>query len=123
MRSLRFMGILFVVAVLLAACGGDDGEGSPDTGAEEAAATLELSAKGFAFKPDTLEATGTDFTINLSNGDEVEHNLTIEDLDVDEDADAGKSVEVSVTGAQAGTYEFFCEYHPDTMQGELSVSS
>jgi plastocyanin len=125
MRSLRFVGILFAVSMLLGACGGDNGDGTAGTGAgeEEAPTTLKLSASGFAFRPDALEATGTEFTINLANGDEVEHNLTIEDLDVDEDAEAGESVEVSVTGAEPGSYEFFCEYHPDTMQGELTVSS
>jgi plastocyanin len=126
MRSLRFMGIMLVFLVMLfGACGGDDGDGTADTGAQEdeAAATLELSASGFAFSPSNLEASGTEFTINYSNNDEVEHNLTIKDLDVDEDVEVGGTVEVSVTGAEPGTYDFQCEYHPDTMRGELTVSS
>jgi plastocyanin len=129
MRSLRRLGVLFAIMMVLGACGGgDDGGNAADTGAddEEAApapGSLDLTASGFAFTPGSLEATGTEFTINLSNNDEVGHNLTIEDLDVDEDAKVGESVEVSVTGAAPGTYEYFCAIHPDTMRGELTVSS
>jgi plastocyanin len=127
MRSLRVVGILFTILLLVGACGGDDGGEAADTGANDEgaappASSVDLTASGFAFTPGGPEVAGAEFTINFSNEDEVQHNLTIKDLDVDEDAKPGDSVEVSVTGAAPGTYEYFCEYHKDTMRGELTVS-
>jgi plastocyanin len=45
-----------------------------------------------------------------------------EDAGIDEDVDAGGSVSIPLTGVEPGSYDFFCEYHPDSMTGTLEVS-
>ncbi len=40
---------------------------------------------------------------------------------MDEDVDGGASVTVDLGDVEPGSYEFVCEYHPDTMTGTLEV--
>ena len=117
--------IALALALPLAGCGGDD----DDEGGESAAAseerpagpTTDITAKDFAFDPSelTLEA-GREVTIVLTNEDGAEHNITIEDLDVDEDAEGGETGEATVT-PDAGSYDFHCKYHPNQMTGTITV--
>ena len=120
----------------LAGCGDDDDDGatSPGTTADDvtqttvdaddaSGATLTLVAKDFKFDKSTLTATaGQPVTFVLDNGDTAKHNLTVTNLDVDEDADGGEKATKTVDAPAAGTYEYFCEYHPATMKGTLTVS-
>ena len=55
-------------------------------------------------------------TIDLRNEGEVEHNFAVTDQDISEDVDAGDLVTVTID-LDAGTYAFFCEYHPEQMTG------
>jgi plastocyanin len=98
-----------LVALLGAACGGDDSNGDTEGatgGGGGEAVTLTASAGG---------------SIELVNEDEAEHNLTIEDAGVDEDVEGGETITVDLAGVEAGSYDFVCEYHPDTMKGTLEV--
>lgn len=81
---------------------------------------MTLTAVDFAWDPDSLTVAAGD-SIELVNEDEAEHNLTIEDAGVDEDVDGGKTVTVDLGDVKAGSYDFVCEYHPDTMTGTLEV--
>ena len=110
---------LTVVALMGAACGGDsNGDGEAASGDGGGATTL--TAAEFAWDPSTLTASAGG-SIELVNEDEAKHNLTIEDAGVDEDVDGGQSVTVDLGDVEAGSYEFVCEYHPDTMTGTLEV--
>ena len=104
------------VALLGAACGGDDGGAASDGGG----GSVTLTAKDFKWDTSSLTASAGD-SIEVVNEDDAEHNLTIEDADVDEDVEAGESVTVDLGDVEPGSYEFFCEYHPDTMTGTLEV--
>jgi plastocyanin len=107
------------MVVVLAACGGDGGDGGEGDGASSANA--DIVTKDFAFVPAELTATaGEEASFELANEDDTEHNITIKDLGVDEDVDAGGTTTVTVTADEAGDYDFFCEYHPD-MTGTLKV--
>lgn len=110
-----------VVALLGGACGGDDsgseGEAATGGGGGEA---VTLTATDFAWDPETLTASAGG-SIELVNEDEAEHNITIEEAGVDEDVDGGQSVTVDLGDVEAGSYDFVCEYHPDTMKGTLEV--
>lgn len=120
-RSL--IGAVAFVALLGAACGGDDGGdagGSAAGGDGGGGGSITLTAKDFAWDPGTLTAAAGS-SIELVNDDDAEHNLTIEDAGVDEDVDGGASVTVDLGDVEAGSYEFVCEYHPDTMTGTLEV--
>ena len=114
---------LAVVALMGAACGGDDDGGSTEETTENGGGgggSVTLTAADFAFDPTDLSAAAGD-TIEFVNEDDTEHNFTAEDAGIDEDVDAGGSTTVDLTGVEAGSYDFFCEYHPD-MKGTLEVS-
>ena len=107
-----------VVALIGAACGGDDGD--TDAGGDGGGGSVTLTAADFAWDPGSL-TTPADGSIELVNEDDAKHNLTIEDAGVDEDVEPGASVTVDLGDVEAGSYDFVCEYHPDTMTGTLEV--
>ena len=115
-RSL--VGVVAFVALLGAACGGDDGGDAASSGNGGGSATL--TAAEFAWDPGTLSASAGS-SIELVNEDDAKHNLTIEEAGVDEDVDGGASITVDLGDVEAGSYDFVCEYHPDTMTGTLEV--
>ena len=111
------LAVLIVGALLLGACGEDDGGSSSDSGE-----SVELVAQDFSFEPTTLDLpAGEEVTVNLVNEDDAEHSFTVEDLDVETEAEGGESSEVSFTAPDEGTVGFICKYHPDQMTGEISV--
>jgi plastocyanin len=127
MRMKRLLIVTAMVALLAAACGGDDGEatnaggtgGGGDGGGGGAAVTL--TAANFAFQPESLTAAVGD-SIEFTNEDDAKHNITAEDAGLDEDVDAASSTTVDLSDVEPGSYDFFCEYHPDSMKGTLEVT-
>lgn len=119
-RSL--VGAVVFVALLGAACGGDDGgdDGGAASGGDGGGSSVTLTAKDFAWDPASLSAAAGS-SIELVNDDEAKHNLTIEEAGVDEDVEGGATITVDLGDVEAGSYEFVCEYHPDTMTGTLEV--
>ena len=78
-----------------------------------------MTAADIAFDPTELTVAAGE-TITLRNEDDVEHSFTIDDPEVDVEAEGGE--EASVTAPdEAGTYDFHCRYHPDQMTGTLTV--
>ena len=125
-RGARLAVLLVTAALLVGACGGDDddsgsnGNGGGGGGGE--GQSVELTAANFMFDPTTIEAEpGQEVTVNLVNDDEAEHSFTVEDLDVEVEAEGGESADVTFTAPDSGSVEFFCEYHPDQMRGEIAV--
>lgn len=114
------------VAILAAACGGDDGgddaaaASGGDGGGNAPGGAVTLTARELAWDPATLTVAAGG-SVEVVNEDDAKHNLTIEDADVDEDVEGGASATVDLGGLEAGSYEFVCEYHPDTMTGTLEV--
>lgn len=93
---------------------GESGSGAP--------ADVTLTASNFAFDPGTLNVASGKVVIEFKNDtDGTEHNLTIEDLSVDKDLEAGETTKVTIDDAKPGVYDYFCEYHPSTMKGTLAV--
>lgn len=109
------------------ACGSDDTGGTiegGDTGAGGQPREIDIKAANFAFDPTkVLAAAGEDVRFVISNADSVEHNLTIEGLDVDVDVEAGKTAKAPASlDLKAGTYDYHCEYHPAQMTGSFTVT-
>ena len=123
----RFGALLLVLMVIGVACGGDDAstettDDSADTEpAEDAGGSGALVAANFAFDPTSLSAASGD-SIEFTNEDEAEHNFTAEDAGLDVDVDAGGSATIDLTDVEAGSYDFFCKYHKDSMTGTLEVT-
>ena len=112
------LGALVGLSLLGAACGGgDDGDSGGEGGGSE---TTTLTAAEFAFEPSSL-TVASGGSIEFTNEDDAEHNITAEEAGIDEDVDAGGSVTVDLSNVEAGTYDFLCEYHPD-MKGTLDVT-
>jgi plastocyanin len=117
------LAALATVALLGAACGGDSGGGdggTTTTPPDDGGAATTLVAADFEFQPTTLSVASGD-SIDVENTGAVEHNLSVTDQDIAEDVDAGETITVEIA-LDAGTYDFFCEYHPEQMTGTLTVT-
>ena len=116
-RSLVTVTTGLAVAGSLVACGS---KGDSSGGASAPTVTLTAVYTQYAPAEISLPA-GKRATIKLDNRDNIEHNLTVEQLEIDKDVEGKKAVSVTVT-AKAGTYQFHCEYHPQQMKGTITVT-
>ena len=108
-----------VLVLGLAACGDDDDAESGDTDDENAGAGATIVAANIAFDPTELSVAAGE-TITLRNEDDVEHSFTIDDPEVDAEAEGGEEATVEAPD-EPGTYDFHCRYHPEQMTGTLTV--
>ena len=135
MRSLRVVVAALVGALILTAagCGGDEGgNAGGDASATTAAATtaagggedeLKLTAQGIKWDTTTLQLTsGASYRVEVTNEDSVRHNFTFEQASADTDVAGGENATVTFAAPAAGSYEFFCEYHPQGMRGTVTVT-
>jgi plastocyanin len=122
---------LFALALVLAACGGDDsgGNGEP-TGAGEtngaatgatsesgAGGAKEIFIQGFRFQPGTLQISGAT-EVTITNDDMAPHTFTLDDESIDEEIGGGESITVTLDLSESTGY--FCRIHPD-MTGTIEV--
>jgi plastocyanin len=136
MRNLRLVGALVgMLALAAAGCGGGDDGGSG--GGSAAAATtattaatgggageeIKLTVKGIKWDITTLDLkSGTSYTVEVTNGDSVEHNFTFRQAGANQDIEGGEDAKVTFTAPAAGSYEFHCKYHPSAMKGTVTVT-
>ena len=128
-----------VLALAAAGCGGGDdngGSASATTAAPEttgAPATtaaggggedeLKLTASGTAWNTTSLDMTsGAQVSIEVNNEDSIQHNFTFEAAQADVDLPANEDATVTFTAPAAGTYDFFCKFHPTAMKGTVTVT-
>jgi len=123
-RWVRLAAGLFVLSLVVAACGGDDdgGDTTGATGATEQTGSTgggtSITIADFAFDPDTITVSGpTDVTI--TNDDSAPHTFTADDDSFDVQIDPGATETVTVDVSQ--TTGFHCTIHPD-MTGTVEVS-
>jgi len=94
---------------------------------------IEIGAASALYAPNHWSMTlGETVTIRVRNADTQEHNLRLAGLDgqYDTDDDAitspspispGESGELTFVPQVAGNYTFRCDYHPDSMGGQIEV--
>jgi plastocyanin len=134
------LAALFVVAVGAAACGGDDGDGSPTPPAQSspipkvektpgADGTITVVARNVAFDTDKLFAPAGMLKVVLDNRDPgTAHDIHFfRGVDADGEESVGETplengpsqdmVEMELT---PGAYFFHCDVHP-SMKGTLTV--
>jgi plastocyanin len=127
--------------VLVASCGGGDGDGESSEGGTTTIGDVSANNHGAKdvsgeskveveldddyFEPTVLEGTpGQRITLELKNEGGSEHNLTIGELMIDQDVEPGDEAEVEVTFPDSGTLTFFCKYHRGQgMAGAFRVAS
>lgn len=103
-----------VMAAVVAACGREVADSSSEK--------PNLTAKDFTFEPAELTApAGDETTFHVVNAGDAKHNITIEELGVDQDVDVRGLADFSFTAEQPGEFEFFCKYHATQMTGTLTV--
>ena len=112
--------------VLVASCGGGDDESSEggtttigdvaanDHGTKDVSgeSKVEVELDDDYFEPTVLEGkAGERVTLELKNEGGSEHNLTIDELNIDQDVEPGDETELEVTFPDSGTLTFYCKYH------------
>jgi plastocyanin len=131
------IGVLVgVLALVAAGCGGGDDNGgggaSATTAAPETTATtgggggeteIQLTASGTAWDKTSLDMTsGAEVKVEVTNQDTIEHNFTFAEAGAKQDVEGGEDATVTFTAPAAGSYEFFCKYHPSAMRGTVTVT-
>ena len=123
-RALAASAVAMVAVATLAACGGDTSSSVAATDSPTAA-DVTVTAKEFSFDPDALDLTaGSGATVELVNSGAVEHDLTIDALNVTIYAGAGQTASATLPALEPGTYEFYCSipgHREAGMVGELTV--
>ena len=69
----------------------------------------------------------TDYLIKIKNPTDTKHQLIIEsngtELAKSKDIIPDKNGKLNFNANSTGTFEYHCEYHPDTMKGIIEISS
>jgi len=134
MRGTRWMALIagiFVMALVLAACGGDDdgGETTGPTATGSTGATgetegggggggTEITIEGFAFNPSTITVSGPT-EVTVTNNDTAPHTFTLDDGSADLALGAGETGTATVDVSE--TTGFHCAIHP-SMTGTIEVA-
>ena len=138
-RGGMVVGVLVgVLALAATGCGGgdDDGEAASATTAAPATTSapattagggggdeLQLTASGTAWDTTSLDMTaGAEVSVEVTNQDSIEHNFTFAEANADQDVEGGEDATATFTAPAAGSYEFFCKYHPSAMKGTVTVT-
>jgi len=108
------------VTVTLMTAGG--GAGTPEAADSEqgdAAATVEVDIKDFAYNPDPVTIS-IGQSVTWTNQDSAPHTATARDRDVLQSGTLNQGDTYTQTFDTPGTYEYFCEFHPN-MKGTVEV--
>lgn len=109
-----------LLAVGLAACGGDDS--SDANGSAATAVTIE--AGDLFFSPETLAVSAEGVDVTLENIGLVEHNLVIDEIGLEIYVDVDETATETVV-LSAGTYDFYCSipgHREAGMEGVITAS-
>ena len=123
---------VLAAAVTLSACGGGSEPAADKAAAAEGqAGGAKVTIKAFDFQPDPITVkAGTEIT--FVNTDQIHHTATagtrekptpkVFNAKMEAAPGPGESVEAKVTLDKAGTYDYFCKFHPgDGMVGRVVV--
>ena len=134
------IGVLVgVLALAAAGCGGGDdnngGSASATTAPETTSAAstttaggggeneLQLTAEGTAWNTTSFDLkASSSYTLEVTNQDSIEHNFTFAAGNANQDVEGGEDAKVTFTAPAAGSYPFFCKYHPTAMKGTITVT-
>jgi plastocyanin len=76
----------------------------------------------FQWKPgNVLLKPGQKVTLKVANNDYMQHNLQFKAAKVNQNLPVGKVTSITFTAPRAGTYVFWCKYHLQMMQGQVTV--
>jgi plastocyanin len=140
-RGGMVIGVLVgVLALAAAGCGGGDdnsaGSASATTAAPATTAAasttaaggggddeLQLTAQGTAWDTTSFDLkSDSSYTLEVTNQDSIEHNFTFAAGNANQDIEGSEDAKVTFTAPAAGSYPFFCKYHPSAMKGTITVT-
>ena len=139
-RGGMVIGVLVgVLALAAAGCGGggDNGGGSASAATTTTAAAetttagggggggteIQLVASNFKFDKTSLDMqSGSQVKVEIRNQGQAEHNFTFTEAGANQDVEAGEDATANFTAPAAGSYQFFCKYHPSQMKGTVTVT-
>jgi plastocyanin len=118
MRSTRHVAVAAVAlatATLLTGCGGDTDKLSVNDGP---------LASGNGMTPEKLAAKkGHKVEIKITNtAKDKQHGFSIDEFNVHETIDQGRTTTVKFKADKAGTYRVYCQLHPTHKPAELTIS-
>jgi plastocyanin len=128
-RRALAVGVVALVAVTTAACGGED---SSDGDGDAAPTANEVTMRLIAFRPENL-TVDAGATVTWKQEDAGAHTVTSGTVEQggagvtempDDRFDSGEIATgdtFEFTFNEPGTYPYFCEIHPATMRGEVRV--
>lgn len=101
---------------------GSDAASTPeagDTGAADSADAVQVSISDFTFNPDPVTIS-VGQSVTWTNEDSAPHTATAQDREVLQSGTLNQGESYTQTFDTPGTYEYFCEFHPD-MKGVIIV--
>jgi plastocyanin len=109
------------VLVVLAACGG--GGDALELGGGGAHEMLALDAPTRRFEPTVIEVPVLEeVAFTLKNEGDVTHNFSAGFIGVDQDVEAGRTIEVKLPPMEEGTVTFYDKkFQGDGMQGTIKI--
>jgi plastocyanin len=113
-----------LLALSAAACGGGGPAATPTPSPSPSpeARGIEVVATEFAFDPSEITIpSGADTTITLVNRGIVEHDFTVDDLDVQILAPIGQTVSGTISQPPPGTYEVYCSIPGHVQNGMVGT--
>jgi heme/copper-type cytochrome/quinol oxidase subunit 2 len=118
MRSSRHVALAaaaLIAATVLAGCGGGTDKLSANDGPVES---------GNGITPVQMKAhKGREVSITVTNtAKDKQHGFSIDDFNVHEVIDQGRTTTVKFKAAKAGTFRVYCQLHPTHKPAELVVS-
>ena len=120
---MRIPATLAVMALLATAgCGSEDkpaGDSSSGGAPQKAASVDKVDIKEFKYGPEAIQVKrGT--KVSFTNEDSAKHTATSKPQGTFDSGDISKGQTKPVTFEKAGTFDYFCVYHP-TMAGKVTV--
>lgn len=107
------------VEVQLMMSGEGDAATPAASGASDEVGTHEVVIANFAYSPAELTVKVGE-SVTFTNQDPTPHTATAKDRDVLQTGTLDQGESVTITFDKPGTYEYFCEFHPD-MKGVIIV--
>lgn len=108
-------------AIFLYGCAEE--QGSEPAGEGVQSLDVSVEAFDFYFEPQTIPVElGQEINLTFTNNGDNNHSFSAPDLDVEIEASSGNTVEGTFSVPNdPGSLEFFCKYHPDDMQGTITI--
>jgi cytochrome c oxidase subunit 2 len=99
----------------------------PPGGGGDCATTVEITASNITFDKDSFEVPAdAPFCIDFENQEDIPHNVAIYDggeaLFTGDPLNEAGSITYHVPALAAGDYRFICDFHPQAMAGDVTVT-